>query len=119
MSPCEPWMIDIHTSAFTCCGVGLAFALLIRVHSMQFHTMRSARPAPQSLDAPRHVPELPGNGGLVVDGGIDVEGDDVAAPDVLGVIFGMIGSHAPTIPAVPSHALAEIEHHWPGRDPSP
>ena len=27
-----------------------------------------ARPAPQPLDAPGHVPELPGDGGLVVDG---------------------------------------------------
>ena len=48
-----------------------------------------------------------------MDGRVDVEGNDVAAPDILGVIFGMVGPHAPTVPAVPSHALAEIEHHRP------
>ena len=107
-------MIDIHTSALTCCGVGLVFVLLIRVHSMQSHTIRSPPgPAPEPLDAPRHVPELPGDGGLVVDGRVDVEGDDVAAPDVLGIVFGMVGPHAPAVPAVPGHALAEIEHHRP------
>ena len=100
-------MIDIHTSAFTCCGVGLAFGLLIRVHSMQFHTIRSPPAQPRSRSTPRgHVPELAGDGGLVVDGRVDVEGDDVAAADVLGVVLGMIGPHAAAVPAVPGHALA-------------
>ena len=50
-------MIDIHTSAFTCCGVGLVFALPIRVHSMQSHTMRSLPAQPRSRSTPRgHIP---------------------------------------------------------------
>jgi hypothetical protein len=46
---------------------------------------------------------------------VDVEGNKVAATDVLGIVLGMIGPHATTIPAVPGHALTKIEHHRPGR----
>ena len=65
MSPCEPWMIDIHTSAFTCCGVGLTFALLMRVHSMQFQTIRSSPAHLRSRSTPRGTyHSLPATAGL-------------------------------------------------------
>ena len=74
----------------------------------------AARPGAQALDAPGHVPQLPGDGRFVVHGRVDVERNDVAAADVLRVVFRVVRPHAPAIPAVPGHALAQIEQHRPG-----
>src|SRR5262249_48590791 len=69
------------------------------------------RPFSQSAHAIGDEPEFAGDFAFRVGGGIDVEGDDVAAFDIVGVIFVMIAAHAAADPVIPGDALAEIEQY--------
>ncbi len=65
-------------------------------------------PFNETLHAAGDVPEFAGNGRFGMNGGIYVEGSNVTTLEVFGIIFGMVGAGAATIPVVPGNTLAEV-----------
>jgi len=73
------------------------------------HRLVRAGPFHEALDAVGHEPEFAGGLGAGGGGRVDVEGDDIGALDVLGIVLGVVGAHAATDVFVPGDALAEVE----------
>ncbi len=70
-------------------------------------------PSAEPLHAPGHVPQFARHGRPVVHRRVDVERNNVASFDVLGIVLGVIGANPPAIPAVPGHTLAQVQEHRP------
>ena len=70
----------------------------------------AAGPAGEALRSARDKFQLAGHLGRIMHGGINIEGSDVAALDVFGIVLGMVAANAAANPVVPGNPLAEVDH---------
>src|SRR6516162_6206755 len=73
------------------------------------------RPLDETVDSLGNVPEKLGSvGSTQASDRVDIERDDVSAAGIARIVI-KAGSRAPSDPGVVGDALAEVEHHRPGR----